>query len=337
MNKNFFYTLILATGLVTFTGCQNDQSSESSSKSSEKKEELPPIETPDFSADSAYSYIEKQVAFGPRVPNTEEHAKCAQWLEQKMKSFGADVIVQEAQVKAFDNTRLQAKNIIAQFDKDNPNRILLFAHWDTRPFADKDDERTSEPILGANDGGSGVGVLIEIGRQLQQLPTEYGVDIIFFDAEDYGPPNGSMIDGKAEQWCLGSQHWARNPHKPNYNAQYGILLDMVGGKDAVFPKEGTSMYYAPGLVRDVWRTAGRLGHGNLFTNDRTGATTDDHLFVNEYAKIPSVCIVEFHTSESTYGDFHHTHEDDMDVIGKNTLNAVGETVMEVIYQTRAPR
>ncbi|MFZ6050807.1 M28 family peptidase [Halocola ammonii] len=337
MNKIIFYTLSLTVVLGSFTACQNDQSTESKSKKQEKKEELPPVETPDFSSDSAYQYIEKQVAFGPRVPNTEEHAACAKWLEEKMTAFGADVIVQEAQVTAFDNTRLQAKNIIAQFDKDNPNRILLFAHWDTRPFADKDEERMSEPILGANDGGSGVGVLMEVGRQLQQKPTDYGVDIIFFDAEDYGPPNGSQVDGKAEHWCLGAQHWGKNPHVQNYSAQYGILLDMVGGKDAVFPKEGTSLYYAPGLVRDIWRTAGRIGYGSYFTNDRTGPTTDDHLFVNEYANIPSACIVEFHTDKSTYGDFHHTHEDNMDVIGKNTLKAVGQTVLEMIYQTRTRR
>lgn len=318
--------------LLFTTSCQEDKGGTDREKTT-KQPEKPKVKTPDFNADSAYWYIEKQVQFGPRVPNTEEHAACAKWLEEKMTSMGADVIVQEAQVTAYDNTRLQAKNIIAQFDKDNPNRILLFAHWDTRPFADKDDERMNEPILGANDGGSGVGVLMEIGRQIQQQPTNYGIDIIFFDAEDYGAPNGSMIKGNAEQWCLGSQHWAKNPHKNNYRAEFGILLDMVGGKDAVFPKEGSSMYYAPRVVRDIWRTAGRLGYGNYFTNDRTNPTTDDHVFVNEYAKIPSACIVEFHTDEGNYGDFHHTHEDDMSVIDKKTLNAVGETVMEVIYQT----
>jgi hypothetical protein len=212
-------------------------------------------------------------------------------------------------------------------------RILLFAHWDTRPYADKDEERMGEAIDGANDGGSGVGVLLELARVLQSQPSELGIDIIFFDTEDYGAPEGNVMGGKYTDWCLGSQYWGNNPHVPGYDARYGILLDMVGAEDAVFPREGVSMYFAPRIVRKVWKAAEDLGYGHQFVNAVSGETVDDHLFVNQLAGIPSIVIVHYETDRESpgYGHFHHTHEDNMDGISKGTLGNVGEVLLDVIY------
>ncbi len=290
------------------------------------------VKAPTFSSDSAYAFIQKQVDFGPRVPNTIGAVACGDWMVEKLESYGMNVIEQEAVVEAYDGTKLNMRNIIAEFKPEESKRILLFAHWDTRPFADKDSVRINEPILGANDGGSGVGVLMEVARILQQTPTDYGIDIIFFDTEDYGAPNFAADEGDPYDWCLGSQYWGKNPHIPNYKAKYGILLDMVGGKNAIFPKEGTSMEWAPNIVDKLWRSARDKGYSNLFNTQQTGRTTDDHLFVNGLRRIPSAAIVEFHVHQmGGYGKFHHTHADNMNVISKNTLQAVGDVVLDVIY------
>ncbi|NNE54846.1 MAG: M28 family peptidase, partial [Flavobacteriales bacterium] len=298
----------------------------------------PTVNIPAFSGDSAYQFVQDQVDFGPRVPNTPEHDSCAVYLADKLRSYGADVIVQEAQVTGYKGVKLQMKNIIGQFDPGNKRRIMLYAHWDTRPWADKDPDpdRKREPILGANDGGSGVGVLLEVARQIQQQAPNHGIDIIFFDTEDYGTPAFDPNEGDSRSWCLGSQYWTRNPHKKGYRAKYGILLDMVGGKNASFPKEGTSMHYAYWVVDKIWDSAKRTGNKGFFREDVTSPTTDDHLFVNEEAGIPSACIVEYHSDVLAmglvgYGSFHHTHLDNMNVISAETLEAVGETVMHVIY------
>ncbi len=331
MNKSHFVFLAIST-LLLFNSCEEDKPLTKSKPVVEKV-----VDVPTFSADSAYRFVQEQVDFGPRVPNTPEHSACAEYLTQKMKDFGAEVIVQEANVTAYDGSKLGMKNIIAQFDPENKRRILLFAHWDTRPWADKDssESKWNTPIDGANDGGSGVAVLMEIARHLKENPTEHGIDIIFFDTEDYGTPEFAER-GDGSSWCLGSQYWAKKPHKKNYKAKFGILLDMVGSKTASFPREGTSMYFAPHIVDKVWNNAKKSGNASYFRSDISGHTTDDHLFVNRDLSIPSVCIVEYHGRTTAmglgnYGLFHHTHNDNMDVIDKNSLQAVGETVMRTIY------
>lgn len=290
------------------------------------------VKAPNFSADSAYAYIQKQVDFGPRNPNSQSAVKCGDWLVSTLETFADKVYVQKDQVRAFDGTMLNMRNIIAEFQPEKKKRIMLFAHWDTRPFADKDTVRVNEPIDGANDGGSGVGILLEIARILKQNPTDYGIDIMLFDSEDYGAPV-NRISKVQNDWCLGSQYWSKNPHKPNYNASYGILLDMVGGKNASFPYEGTSAQYAPHVLDKLFNSAKRLGYSELFNERRTQQTTDDHKYVNEIRNIPSACLVEFHIHQMgfAYGKFHHTHQDNMDIISTSTLQAVGDVVMDVIY------
>ena len=301
-----------------------------------QKKEKPTVSVPTFNEDSAYCYIQRQIDFGYRIPNTEAHAKTAQYLESELKRHGANVIIQDAPVKAYNGTLLNGKNIIASFDPDKKERVLLFAHWDSRPYADEDPNPANhrKPIDGANDGGSGVGVLLEIARQINIAKPRIGIDIILFDAEDYGRPSflKTPESDNSETWALGSQYWAKHPHKPGYKAKYGILLDMVGGKNATFAKELFSLRFAPSIVNKIWDTAKRIGYGQYFINTKGGGITDDHLFVNA-AGIPSVDIIDFQPDSEGNGFYEHWHtvNDTMENIDRNTLKAVGQTIMTVIY------
>jgi len=292
------------------------------------------VPVPAFSADSAYAHVVSQVEFGPRVPNSTGHKACGDWLVERLEGYGASVTVQEARVTAFDGTKLDIRNIFGAFNPNVRRRILLYAHWDTRPFADKDSVRTREPIDGANDGGSGVGVLLELARIIGDSLPSVGVDIAFFDAEDYGEPEW-VVDKDADytDWCLGSQYWARKPHIPGYRAKYGILLDMVGAKGAVFHREGTSMALAPAVVDKVWTAARLLGYGDLFRNRTTPQTIDDNLFVSQIAGIPSANIVHYHMEPRMMGYFqyHHTHGDNMEAIDREVLGKVGRVLTQVVY------
>ncbi len=294
----------------------------------------PRVSAPAFNADSAYAYIADQVAFGPRVPNSPEHVACGDWLSSELTRHGAEVTEQIGRVRAYDGSILNIRNIIGSFLPDAKERVMLYAHWDTRPYADKDTVRMREPIDGANDGGSGVGVLLEIARVWGLDSLDYGVDIILFDAEDYGTPEwAEKGQNNMLTWCLGSQFWVNQPHRVGYQAKYGILLDMVGAKGAVFNKEGTSMAYAPATVKKVWSAAQALGYGEYFQNEVTPQTVDDNLFVSELGGIPSANIVHYQVQviPMGYGPFHHTHADNMDVIDRNPLNAVGNTILDVLW------
>lgn len=330
------FTAWFALGiLVVFTSCVGGGSKSSSGSGSDVVKEIPRVVAPAFDADSAFAFVAQQVAFGPRVPNTSEHEACAAWLSSELERHGAEVTVQEGRARAFDGTILNMKNIVGTFHPESRDRILLFAHWDTRPFADKDSVRQREPIDGANDGASGVGVLLEIARQLGLNAADVGVDIVFFDAEDYGRPEWlpAMEDGY-KTWCLGSQFWSKNPHRIGYRARFGILLDMVGARDAMFHQEGTSLRYAPHVVRKIWKRASELGYANRFDASPTPPTIDDNYFVSEMAGIPSANIVDYRTQirPMGYGPFHHTHGDNMSVIERETLKQVGTTVLSVIRQ-----
>ncbi len=318
--------LLTAFIFLTAASCGSNSSKMSSTDETNKKIT---VQVPQFDADSAYQYVKAQVDFGPRMPNSKGHVACGNYLADKLAEHGAKVTNQYADLLAFDGTLLKARNIIGSYKPESKKRIALFAHWDTRPWADNDpDEKNHKtPILGANDGASGVGVLLEIARLINQQQPELGIDIIFFDAEDWGSSD------VADSWCLGAQHWARNPHVPNYNARYGILLDMVGGKNATFYKEAYSQQFAPDVNKKVWKKANQKGYGRYFIDEYGGGTTDDHLYVNRIAKIKTIDIVP-HQPEceaSSFGPTWHTVNDNMDNIDRSTLKAVGQTVLEVIY------
>lgn len=295
-----------------------------------------PIVVPRINQDSAYAFVQQQVNFGPRIPGTKAHAACAVWMENKLRSYIPDVIVQKGVATTFNNRKYDLKNIIASYKPEKSQRILLCAHWDTRPFADRDEGANKNKTYdGANDGASGVGVLIEIARQLSIHQPDVGVDIILFDLEDYGQPEESNFPPMKDSWCLGSQYWARNPHKAGYYAKFGILLDMVGAKGAVFPKEGTSVYYASGLVDRVWNTANALGYGSYFINAKSGAVTDDHLYINQIANIPCINIIHYDVMQSDFFDHHHRVSDNMEQIDANILGMVGQTVLQVVFEEAA--
>lgn len=293
----------------------------------------PQVPIPVFSADSAFLFVKKQVEFGPRVPNTEAHRKCAAWLVREFKRHGLAVIEQKFQAPHYKGGTFNGINIIAQYKPEMPRRVLLAAHWDSRFHADHDTKDKNKPILGADDGGSGVGVLLEIARLLNKEPIDIGVDIVLFDAEDQG---NDADDGQdhSQTWCLGAQHWSKNLHKPGYMPLFGILLDMVGGANPKFQKEGVSMQAAPGIVEKVWATAASLGYSNVFVPEIGPPVTDDHLFVIRNARIPMIDVISRPGGTPTgFVPHWHTHADNMEAIDKNTLRIVGEVMTAVVYRT----
>lgn len=288
------------------------------------------VAVPEFSSDSAFSFIEAQVAFGPRVPGTYGHKQTYEFLTNKLSDLAGREMVFSQQFTAtgYEGSEMNLKNIIASFNPSASDRIMLCAHWDTRPRADEDTSRTTEYISGADDGGSGVGVLLEMARIFSEDAPPVGVDIILFDGEDYG------VKGDLDNYFLGSRYWSQNPPVPGYRPRFGILLDMVGAQDAVFPKELYSKGFAPGLVNEVWSIASMKGYGNYFIDEKGGAVLDDHYVVQQYTGIPVINIIH-HTSEdgqyAQFGNHWHTHRDSLDIIDTKTLQAVGEVLTELIY------
>ena len=327
MNQKF---KIISVVLLFLSACSSEPKQDV--KQNPKKQKVK-TEVPKFNADSAYYYVQQQVDFGPRVISSKSWKNCAIWLEKKFLQYTPNVMVQQAPITTYDGENHTLKNIIASFSPNKKNRIALFAHWDSRHIADHDIENKDSPILGANDGGSGVGVLIELARQFSIKEPRIGIDIILFDAEDYGQPENSEYPFMQDSWCLGSQHWSKNPHQSNYAARYGILLDMVGAKNATFYLEGYSTYFASSILQKVWKRGHKLGYGEHFIYDNSPEILDDHLYVNTIAHIPTIDIIEYDPStENKFNKHWHTHKDNMDNIDRQTLNAVGQTLLEVVYR-----
>lgn len=293
---------------------------------------------PAFNPDSAYAYVKSQCDLGPRVPGTPSHAACASFLENTLKRYTPHVQVQSFRARIFDGAVLNGKNIIASFQPDKRARVMLCAHWDSRPFADHDPDpaKRDQPVMGANDGASGAGVMLEIARLLSTHQPRIGVDIILFDLEDYGPPEDAQTEGKNEHWGLGSQYWARNPHEYNYRPRFCILLDMVGAPDATFRQEGFSMHFAPDKVKKVWDIAHRLGYQKYFLNERGGYINDDHYFINDIAKIPAINIIHLDpkSSNGSFFEYWHTVEDTFDKIDSRTLAIVGRVVLQTVFEEK---
>lgn len=329
--KGFKKILIIGAGILCLFSCS-------------KKAAV--VERPSFSADSAYHYIEAQMAFGPRVPNSHAHTICAVWLIQQLREAGATVELQKGTLPDYRGNAQQIHNIIAHFstpETANRPRLLLAAHYDTRPWCDEEEEYSDRfyNVPGANDGASGVGVLLEIARQLGLKANDQGlttpVDIIFFDCEDMGTPQFYTGTERENTWCLGSQLWATNYANQISNQQssitntqyrFGIVLDMVGAPDATFPKEMYSSQYADNYQQQIWRAAEKLGYGALFINQQTFPIVDDHYYINVLAGIPCVDVIHYDSRNATgFAQWWHTRHDDMTNISKSTLQAVGEVVM----------
>ncbi len=306
-------------------GCGSGRNTGSAADSSEVGVKEPEGKDIAFDRDSAYRYVARQVEFGPRVPNTEAHRRAGDWLAGELERHGAKVIQQKMKLRAFDGTILDSRNILGQYNPEASERVLLLAHWDCRPWADEDSDESKrrQPVDGANDGASGVGVLLEIARQLGIEAPGKGVDILFVDAEDWG------TDGDEDSWALGAQEFVANPPVKNYAPKEAILLDMVGGKDAVFHREYFSDRSAPGLNSTLWEIAAELGHSASFPNRTGGAITDDHQRLIE-GGIPAVDIIEFNPSAGGFNSRWHTASDNMEGISAETLGKVGQVVMKYL-------
>ena len=307
---------------------------------SPKEQNTKSVTVPQFNADSAYQFVAMQTQFGPRVPETEAHTACAEWLAAKLNEFADTVIVQDFRTRLYNGKGIDGQNIVGVFHPEAKKRIVLCAHWDSRPYADHDPDKanTHSPIDGANDGASGVGVLLECARQfkLQELPEKLGIDIVLFDLEDYGPHQDQALeyyDEEINHWALGSQYWSKNPHVYGYKAFYGILLDMVGGTNPNFPKEYYSQAYAIWVSNKVWRVAYDLGYRPYFNNELGTMVSDDHLPMNEIAGIPTIDLIDLQPSSSNgcFPEVWHTVNDNLENIDKTTLGVVGDVLLHVVY------
>jgi hypothetical protein len=320
-----FLLLLISVFIFACGGGEEEPSDQPNTKpSASQQPALSLVAMPDFSPDSAYAFIARQVSFGPRIPNSPEHQIAGDWLIDKLGSYTDTVFVQAFSKKAWDGEVLYGRNIIGSFNPNATDRIMLSAHWDTRPQADMDPMDRNAQMDGANDGASGVGVLIEIARVLSSENFDLGVDIIFWDLEDYG------ASGVADSYCYGSQHWSNNHHIPGYDAHYGILLDMVGSKGATFRRETYSTEYAYDLVNVVWQLAGKMGHSEFVQLNTTTPIIDDHYYLNSMAGIPTVNIIDYR--EMSFAPTWHTRDDNMMNIDKEVLRAAGETTLQVVYQ-----
>ena len=334
-----------AAVMMTFTACNSQK------KTAGSDDEAQPV-SQQFEADSAFQFCADQCAFGPRTMNSEAHEQCGQWIADKFAGYGLQVSRQTATLRGYDGTPLRATNIIASLNPEQQgNRILICAHWDSRPWADNDPNPDNHhtPVMAANDGASGVAVMLELARQLSQHPQNPQdpqhpqnpqnpqhpqsppIDFICFDAEDWGIPQwAESTPDDGDTWALGAQHWAKNPHRRDFS--YGILLDMVGGEGARFYQEGYSLHYAPTVVRNVWKAAQVAGYSSFFPSQGGGTITDDHVPVNQLANIPCIDLVPYHPDceASSFGPTWHTVNDDMQHIDKMTLKAVGQTLLQLL-------
>ena len=331
-------TIVILSVAALFCACGERQPQSPETGNSENRKT---VTVPRFNADSAYHFVAAQIAFGPRVPETEAHAQCCEWLVARLEGYADTVIVQEFRTRLYNDKGIDGRNIVAVFNPEAKKRIVLCAHWDSRPFADHDADEafTHQPIDGANDGASGVSVLLECARQfkLQPLKSNLGIDIVLFDLEDYGPHQEQALDyhdDRVNHWALGSQYWAKQPHIYGYKAYYGILLDMVGGSNPNFPKEYYSQGFAAWVHNKVWRKAFELGYRPQFNNELGEPVSDDHLPMNQIAGIPTIDIIDLqpNSSNGCFPEVWHTHNDNLEHIDKATLGMVGDVVLHVVYE-----
>lgn len=325
-SKNF----CILTGLlliVMLTGCTQEPEKKKPVQSTQSAPAVYIKASPDFNADSAYAYVQKQVDFGPRVVASSAHKACGDWIVKEFKKYAHVVTEQKGSMINWDKKQIPIRNIIASFNPKLTRRILITAHWDSRPYADNDPVAANhqQAVTAADDGASGVAVMLEMARILAQKTPDVGIDFICFDAEDLGK---SAFE---DSYCLGSQYWGRNLHQAGYKADFAINLDMVGGKGAKFVWEGYSIQQGEPVLRRVWDHAIQLGYSGYFFYFRSGAITDDHKYIYDYTSIPAIDIICFN-QETGFPAWWHTTHDTMENIDRGTLKAVGQTVLETVFK-----
>ncbi len=317
--------------MLLWAGCQSDSSTSGPPPShAAATTKAPPA--PAFSASEAYLLLDTFLQAGPRVPGTTAHQQALAFIENHLRPFASTLTIQKGTARRFDGRPLPVHNVIAEFKGKSPRALLLMAHWDSRFVADQDSTDRNKPILGADDGGSGPAVLLALARILHQHTPPITIRMIFFDTEDQGAP-AWMTNPPPHSYCLGSQLWAKSHRPDQYFADYGILLDMVGGRQAHFLKEKWSEKFTPTQVSQIWALAQSMGYSPPFIPIATDPVMDDHYYVATIAGIPSLDIINYdhRRQPHPFPWYWHTHHDRIDIIDTATLDAVGELLTTLIY------
>ena len=340
MSKLHIMISTLAIALAAFSCSGNGKAAASNTGNDADSTAQATVVAPDFDADSAYAFVAMQTRAGVRTPGSAGHDRVGDMLSDALRAYGADTVIeQRATVSQVDGSTMPVRNIFGSFNSAATRRLLLLAHYDTRPWADADADPANhrKPIDGANDGASGVGVLLEIARHIGANAPAVGIDILFTDSEDSGIDAPEDADQATQRqyelsWCLGTQHFVRNlPYNAGNVPEAAILLDMVGARDAVFRYEYFSMQSAPQLMRRVWDNAAKAGYGARFINEMGGAVNDDHVHLIGFG-IPAIDIIEIgHPATGSFNPTWHTLQDNLQNIDPATLKAVGQTVLSTIY------
>ncbi len=325
--------ILVASALLLFPACKG------TTKKGDAVDTIALAAAPTFDADSAMAYVQAQCDFGARVPGSAAHEACGNWIANKFQSLGAEIIEQRTTVKGYNGQPLPCRNIQARMNPEASDRILITAHWDSRAWADNDRDEANHhtPVIAANDGASGVAVMLEMARLVHETGLSYGIDFICFDAEDQGTPQWADDEVEPENedmgyWCLGSRYWAEQAYAIGYRARYAINLDMVGGRDSRFLMEGYSRNHGRTLVNMVWHLADQLGFGQYFPLRDGGYITDDHVPVILTAGIPAIDIIpNVDDPYSNFGPTWHTVDDTPENIDPEVLRAVGQTLIQLIY------
>ena len=279
---------------------------------------------PDFDEDHAFEYLVAQCDFGPRNPGSEGYYACLDFIINELDQSADDIILQDFRYQEQRyRKRYDLQNIIARFNPDASFQTIISAHWDTRPWADSEDNRRdrNQPIIGANDGASGVAVLLELAKIMGETPPPIGVNLVFFDGEDLGVP------GENETYCQGSRYFAKNLPIPRPDE--AINLDMVGDKQLHIPVEKYSLEYNPNLVRYLWGRADDMGL-DAFDITPQYAIYDDHVRLHEIAGIPAIDLIDF-KYPNPYANFWHTMNDVPENCSAESLEQVGKLMVDYIY------
>ncbi len=308
------FTASLMLVSATCGGAEGEQRADTNRSASE------PL--PRFDGAAAYELVKRQVEFGPRIPGTPGHQAMGEWLRGYLSERADTLIIQQFQHTSVDGETLPLMNFWARFGSSDSQPLLLLAHWDTRPFSDKapDPADREKPVPGANDGGSGTAILLQLAQMFREQAPPRRVDILLVDGEDYG----DFADGR--DVFLGSRHFAENL-PDGYSPEFGVLLDMVGARDMELPVEGYSNSRAPEVVDLVWGLAQRMGFGDVFRREVGSTVTDDHLPLND-AGIPTIDIIDFPYT------YWHTPEDTPDKLSASSLGMVGAVMTRLVYRGR---
>ncbi|HLX12491.1 MAG TPA: M28 family peptidase [Bacteroidota bacterium] len=323
MNRLSFTLLMASSLIIGLAGCAKDSPKEATAQQKTSQADAPtPI--PSFDGKNAFAYLTAQTDFGPRNPGSNGHINCLSYLQSQFSQYADTVSLQPFTTIGYDGEVLKLTNVFASFNPNATKRVLLIAHWDTRPRADQDPnpKKQNQPILGANDAASGVAVLLEIARLCKATPPPIGLDLLCVDGEDYGK------EGDNNFYLLGARYFAKNL-PPGYSPQFAILLDMIGDKELEIRKERFSLQNAPDIVNLVWSTAAELGYSQ-FSDELQGWVTDDHLPFND-AGIKAIDLIDFNYPDTT-NRYWHTTQDTPDKCSPQSLEAVGRVITTVVFR-----